>query len=165
MLITCPECGGKVSDQAKACPHCGNPIKAKEKINPPTKERQFFKSKAFKALVLVIVAIVFIICLNIYNNRWNKYFDVVEQWNNATKKTEYYIQNKTNNSFKDVVVYFTFNASEGKYTIPQKVGSIGSHETIMVIYDSDKGDEYIKEHMIRSVPIGYWDFKIKRIGW
>ena len=26
-LITCPECEGKVSDQAVACPHCGAPIK------------------------------------------------------------------------------------------------------------------------------------------
>lgn len=25
-LITCNECGGKVSDKAKACPHCGAPI-------------------------------------------------------------------------------------------------------------------------------------------
>ena len=25
-LITCPECGGKVSDKAKACIHCGYPI-------------------------------------------------------------------------------------------------------------------------------------------
>lgn len=26
MLVTCPECGGKVSDKAKACPDCGCPI-------------------------------------------------------------------------------------------------------------------------------------------
>lgn len=25
-LITCPECGGKVSDKAKACIHCGYPL-------------------------------------------------------------------------------------------------------------------------------------------
>ena len=25
-IIMCPECGGKVSDKAKACPHCGYPI-------------------------------------------------------------------------------------------------------------------------------------------
>ena len=25
MLITCPECGGRVSDKAEACPHCGCP--------------------------------------------------------------------------------------------------------------------------------------------
>lgn len=28
-LITCPECGKEVSDQATACPHCGAPLKAK----------------------------------------------------------------------------------------------------------------------------------------
>lgn len=26
MLLTCPECQGKVSDQAAACPHCGYPV-------------------------------------------------------------------------------------------------------------------------------------------
>lgn len=26
MLITCPECGGKISDQAEACPGCGYPM-------------------------------------------------------------------------------------------------------------------------------------------
>lgn len=30
-LITCPECEGKVSDQAEQCPHCGFPIKKKLK--------------------------------------------------------------------------------------------------------------------------------------
>ena len=26
MLVTCSECGQKVSNKAKACPHCGAPI-------------------------------------------------------------------------------------------------------------------------------------------
>lgn len=26
MLITCPECGGKLSDKAQACPTCGFPM-------------------------------------------------------------------------------------------------------------------------------------------
>ena len=25
-LITCPECGGKISDKAKVCIHCGYPL-------------------------------------------------------------------------------------------------------------------------------------------
>lgn len=25
-LITCPECGNQVSDQAKSCPRCGHPF-------------------------------------------------------------------------------------------------------------------------------------------
>ena len=29
-LITCPECGGKVSDQAAVCIHCGYPLKVAE---------------------------------------------------------------------------------------------------------------------------------------
>ena len=28
MLIDCPECGQKVSDQAGSCPRCGHPIAA-----------------------------------------------------------------------------------------------------------------------------------------
>ena len=27
-LIACVECGGKLSDKAKACPHCGSPVEA-----------------------------------------------------------------------------------------------------------------------------------------
>lgn len=26
-LITCPECGGKISDKAEICIHCGYPLK------------------------------------------------------------------------------------------------------------------------------------------
>lgn len=26
-LITCPECGGKISDKAETCIHCGYPLK------------------------------------------------------------------------------------------------------------------------------------------
>lgn len=33
-LLICPECEGKVSDQAEMCPHCGFPIKEKEVSNP-----------------------------------------------------------------------------------------------------------------------------------
>jgi len=168
MLITCPECGEKISDQAKTCPHCGLPIKTQEKPKVNTsqiKESKFFKSKLLKVLVALAAVVIVIVCVNAYNNRWNKYFDVTEQLNKTTFDREYYIQNKTNKSFDNVTVYFTFSTSEGKYTIPQKVGAIGAHETIMVTYDSEKGDEYIENHMIRSVPIGYWDFKIKRIAW
>ena len=27
-LITCPECGREISDQATACPHCGFPVQS-----------------------------------------------------------------------------------------------------------------------------------------
>ena len=30
-LITCPECGREISDQAAACPHCGYPIGSPQK--------------------------------------------------------------------------------------------------------------------------------------
>ena len=28
MLITCPECGNKISDKAECCPHCGCPVES-----------------------------------------------------------------------------------------------------------------------------------------
>ena len=37
-LLTCPECEGKVSDQAELCPHCGFPIKGKELSKPKMKK-------------------------------------------------------------------------------------------------------------------------------
>lgn len=33
-LLTCPECGKEISDQAKACPHCGYPIHTQEDPSP-----------------------------------------------------------------------------------------------------------------------------------
>lgn len=33
-LISCPECGKKISDKAAACPHCGNPM------NPQVQQTQ-----------------------------------------------------------------------------------------------------------------------------
>lgn len=39
-LFECPDCSGKVSDQAKACPHCGRPSKQPPKANSAsTKDR------------------------------------------------------------------------------------------------------------------------------
>ena len=39
-LITCPECGGQVSDSARSCPHCGylltDPQARTQSQNPPT---------------------------------------------------------------------------------------------------------------------------------
>jgi DNA-directed RNA polymerase subunit RPC12/RpoP len=34
-LITCPECGSEVSDQAKACPKCGHPIAVAARMPSP----------------------------------------------------------------------------------------------------------------------------------
>lgn len=39
-LIKCPECEGKVSDQAMACPHCGCPISScQQPVRPPSVQR------------------------------------------------------------------------------------------------------------------------------
>jgi len=31
MLITCPECGKQISEQAESCPHCGRPLEEEER--------------------------------------------------------------------------------------------------------------------------------------
>lgn len=38
-LITCWECGGKVSDSAATCPHCGAPLKGKAGPAAPAAEK------------------------------------------------------------------------------------------------------------------------------
>ena len=42
-LIQCPECGGKLSDQAKVCVHCGYPL---AEIN----ERRVLRLEALKTV-------------------------------------------------------------------------------------------------------------------
>ena len=38
-LITCPDCGGMVSDRAAACPHCGCPAEAFfENVSPESED-------------------------------------------------------------------------------------------------------------------------------
>ncbi len=39
-LVKCPDCGGKVSDQAPACPHCGRPMKATTPARAASPNRQ-----------------------------------------------------------------------------------------------------------------------------
>jgi len=39
-LLECPDCGGKVSDQAPACPHCGCPMKERIVASPPKADRE-----------------------------------------------------------------------------------------------------------------------------
>ena len=34
-IIKCKNCGGNVSDKAKACPHCGNPVNVMQPGNQP----------------------------------------------------------------------------------------------------------------------------------
>ncbi len=183
MLITCPECGGKVSDQAGKCPHCGYPIEnlknestspqqetyAIPKIAFPEPEKKtFFKSKLFYVLVAIVFIIIIINVRKYLDNRWNSYFDISSEFNSVTKRTEYYLYNKTNETLNDVVVYFEFDAIMGRsghYKVPQKVGKIKPHEIATVIYDVDKGNKYIEEELKKSTPDWTDNWEITKITW
>lgn len=59
MLITCPECEHKISDQAEACPRCGHPVKPLPAKVParaaPTQRTPVFVIVGAIALVLSLV--------------------------------------------------------------------------------------------------------------
>jgi len=43
-LITCPDCGKSVSDQAASCPHCAHPFQSRYAVQPIEKTGKQFKS-------------------------------------------------------------------------------------------------------------------------
>jgi len=55
-LITCPECGGKVSSESTACPHCGYPMKKFQQQKKPAVEREISGEKK-KIILLVAIGI------------------------------------------------------------------------------------------------------------
>ena len=67
MLITCPECSGKVSDRARACPHCGYPVRERgtgageetlQEVSPAIFGRNPFMHILVGLLCLVVVGLV-----------------------------------------------------------------------------------------------------------
>lgn len=58
-IISCNECGEKVSDKAGSCPHCGAPIKLDEIYSEEEKEIVMVKaSKVFGILICIILFLV-----------------------------------------------------------------------------------------------------------
>jgi hypothetical protein len=67
-LIPCPECEGRVSDQAVACPHCGYPVRARggtsgteetlREVSPSLYGRNPFIHIAVGLLCLIVVGLV-----------------------------------------------------------------------------------------------------------
>jgi hypothetical protein len=55
MLITCPECGKELSEQADACPHCGCPINADEEPAPAPAKPEWGAIAFLSALVIAAV--------------------------------------------------------------------------------------------------------------
>lgn len=70
-LITCPECGKQVSDQAASCPHCGYPLtpvkKAeprKRNANPDFSKMEVIMYRGSKQAIITGI-IVFVFCLTL----------------------------------------------------------------------------------------------------
>lgn len=62
-LLTCPDCGGNVSDSAPTCPHCGRPMKPPVPATPAVPPKAKGKSNAsgcFAVIVLVLIVLVVI---------------------------------------------------------------------------------------------------------
>ena len=72
-LVTCPDCGREVSDQAPACPNCGRPLRAtppvvvKEKIGLLGKPGTFYHTVSFGCLVLLILVGIGVISMLLSN--------------------------------------------------------------------------------------------------
>lgn len=62
-IITCDECGGRVSDKAASCPHCGGPIALRDEISQPETTIQSTSKglKAHNGLALILVCIGFLV--------------------------------------------------------------------------------------------------------
>jgi hypothetical protein len=62
MLISCPECGERISDQAEACPHCGVAVQGGEEPVHPDKtlsvSRRFTGIILFSSLAIVFMDVV-----------------------------------------------------------------------------------------------------------
>lgn len=57
MLIQCPECGNKVSDEALSCPKCGHPLKKNDGLdeNKPNSFTVAYRSKPGSVFVSIII--------------------------------------------------------------------------------------------------------------
>lgn len=71
-LITCPECGFEVSNQAFSCPRCGYPIKAtiaSDSTLTPSEQRAHSEKKRYGKIILLSLILVFIVvCILVYRN-------------------------------------------------------------------------------------------------
>jgi hypothetical protein len=68
MIQECPECKGKVSDQAASCPHCGHPLNAQapEVTQPKARPAPVFMVLAFLGLIASLFTPRLIVALPIF---------------------------------------------------------------------------------------------------
>ena len=76
-LVKCPECGKKISENAKSCPNCGNPIKKIKRRNFGEKianlENKIKSSKKLKLIIIfsyLFIVLIFIIVVYINANKY-----------------------------------------------------------------------------------------------
>lgn len=76
-LISCPNCGQKVSDQAIACPYCGTPIAQGQNTviqpvynvpNPPKDNKKTIIIAGVAVIAVVVIVITVLITLLVNNN-------------------------------------------------------------------------------------------------
>lgn len=63
-MITCPECGREISDQAKSCPSCGAPAPS------AVKKKNAAKIAAFR--IILLVATVAVIAAAVWYSSWSR---------------------------------------------------------------------------------------------
>lgn len=83
MLITCPECGHQVSDQAKTCPSCGIEIAGKVNSRPQRKHRT-----AITVLIVSFIVALIVVLLCLYFVRNQEQQNEKRAYENAMKSSE-----------------------------------------------------------------------------
>ena len=57
-IITCYECGDRVSDRAAACPHCGAPMRSVQRQSTPRRKKKAGGAGTVYKIVTCILAII-----------------------------------------------------------------------------------------------------------
>ena len=83
MLITCPECGHQVSDQAKTCPSCGIEIAGKV-MSPAQRKRRTVLTVTIVSFVIVLI----LVLLGLYFVRHQEQENEMRAYQTALKSNE-----------------------------------------------------------------------------
>ena len=165
-LIKCPECGKKVSENAKTCPICGEPIAKKKELktlsNPIYKVRSL-SNKIKIIIALLVLAIIVVIPISIiFNNKLTNEEQYAVDYllkNSSLKPNQTEIHKVwiyTEKDEKDTKYYFA-------YDILIKNTFFGDEE---IIYGNETGltQEQIKELVIRELRYDNYNAPAKEKG-